>query len=179
MYVVCVLLTAVDLTRVLCMCCRQLCLLLRSEHIYQCCSEILQTEEDLKFAAHMIQTLSTILLTSTELFELRTQLKDLKTEVRATYPCAYGHRTNTHRSYASVCLMPEISGSFDICQPPPSVHLQPVLDITQLTDRMISIRNICRVQCPCFHTGFPLILYSIVNAILLLLRASVGLESQK
>ena len=30
----------------------------------------------------MIQTLSTILLTATELFELRTQLKDLRTDVR-------------------------------------------------------------------------------------------------
>ena len=38
-------------------------------------------EEDTKFAGHMIQALSTILLTSTELFELRTQLKDLKTKV--------------------------------------------------------------------------------------------------
>ncbi len=61
---------------------RQLCLLLNSEDIYRCCSEILLHEEDMKFASHMINTLSTILLTSTELFELRTQLKDLKTEVR-------------------------------------------------------------------------------------------------
>lgn len=62
--------------------CRQLCLLLQAEDIYKCFSEILLHEEDMKFAAVMIQTLSTILLTSTELFELRTQLKDLKTQVR-------------------------------------------------------------------------------------------------
>ena len=60
---------------------RQLCLLLSSEDIYRCCSEILLHAEDVKFASHMIQTLSTILLTSSELFELRMQLKDLKTEV--------------------------------------------------------------------------------------------------
>ena len=60
---------------------RQLCLLLSAEDIYRCCSEILLFEEDMRFASHMIQTLSTILLTSTELFELRMQLKDLKTEV--------------------------------------------------------------------------------------------------
>ena len=63
---------------------RQLCLLLNAEDIYRCCSEILLREEDMKFASHMIQTLSTILLTSTELFELRTQLKDLKTEVNCS-----------------------------------------------------------------------------------------------
>ena len=60
---------------------RQLCLLLNAEDIYRCCAETLQQEEDHKFASHMIMTLSTILLTATELFELRTQLKDLKTDV--------------------------------------------------------------------------------------------------
>ncbi|KAK2189817.1 hypothetical protein NP493_96g09005 [Ridgeia piscesae] len=59
---------------------RQLCLLLNAEDIYRCCAETLQQEEDHKFASHMIMTLSTILLTATELFELRTQLKDLKTD---------------------------------------------------------------------------------------------------
>jgi len=61
--------------------CRQLCLLLNAEDIYSCCSEILIGEDDILFASHMIQTLSTILLTSSELFELRTQLKELNTEV--------------------------------------------------------------------------------------------------
>jgi len=61
--------------------CRQLCLLLNAEDVYTCCSEILIGENDVMFASHMIQTLSTILLTSSELFELRTQLKELSTEV--------------------------------------------------------------------------------------------------
>jgi len=61
--------------------CRQLCLLLNAEDVYSCCSEILIAENDVMFASHMIQTLSTILLTSSELFELRTQLKELNTEV--------------------------------------------------------------------------------------------------
>jgi len=61
--------------------CRQLCLLLNAEDVYSCCSEILIGENDVTFASHMIQTLSTILLTSSELFELRTQLKELSTEV--------------------------------------------------------------------------------------------------
>jgi vacuole morphology and inheritance protein 14 len=55
--------------------------LLNSEDIYRTLSEILLYEEDLKFASNMVETLNTILLTSSELFELRTKLKDLKTEV--------------------------------------------------------------------------------------------------
>ena len=38
-------------------------------------------EEDVKFACTMVYTLNKILLTSTELFELRNQLKDLNTKV--------------------------------------------------------------------------------------------------
>lgn len=44
-------------------------------------ADILLREEDLKFASTMVHTLNTILLTSTELFQLRNQLKDLKTLV--------------------------------------------------------------------------------------------------
>ena len=56
-------------------------MLLNSEDIYRTLSEILLHEEDLRFASIMVETLNTILLTSSELFELRTKLKDLKTEV--------------------------------------------------------------------------------------------------
>ena len=44
-------------------------------------ADILLREEDLKFASTMVHTLNTILLTSSELFQLRNQLKDLKTPV--------------------------------------------------------------------------------------------------
>ena len=62
----------------------QLCLLLCSEDIFQTLSEILMVEEDVKFACTMVYTLNKILLTSTELFELRNQLKDLNTKVDNT-----------------------------------------------------------------------------------------------
>uniref|UniRef100_UPI00398E6C95 protein VAC14 homolog isoform X2 n=1 Tax=Pristiophorus japonicus TaxID=55135 RepID=UPI00398E6C95 len=58
---------------------RQLCLLLNAENIFHSMAEILLREEDLKFASTMVQTLNSILLTSTELFQLRNQLKDLRT----------------------------------------------------------------------------------------------------
>ena len=65
---------------------RQLCLLLNAENIFHSMADILLREEDLKFASTMVHTLNTILLTSTELFQLRNQLKDLKTPVL----CAHG-----------------------------------------------------------------------------------------
>ena len=61
--------------------CRQLSVYLSAEAIFSSLAEILLQEEDLSFATTMVQTLNTILLTSTELYDLRSQLKDLKTEV--------------------------------------------------------------------------------------------------
>ena len=58
---------------------RHLCLLLSSEDIYRTLAEILLQENDLKFASLMAKTLNIILLTSSELFELRHKLKELKT----------------------------------------------------------------------------------------------------
>lgn len=55
--------------------------MLSAEAIYRSISEILIKEENFKFANVMVETLNTILLTSAELFELRTQLKELKTRV--------------------------------------------------------------------------------------------------
>lgn len=42
---------------------------------------LLENEEDLRFSEHMVKTLNTILLTTSELFSLRTSLKELNTEV--------------------------------------------------------------------------------------------------
>ncbi|KAK4318257.1 hypothetical protein Pmani_010734 [Petrolisthes manimaculis] len=58
---------------------RQLCVMLSAEDIYRTLAELLQREENLIFASEMVQTLSSILLTSKELFTLRIQLKDLAT----------------------------------------------------------------------------------------------------
>ena len=60
---------------------RHLCLLLNAKDIYCALSEILRQEEDLQFASLMVNNLNMILLTSSELFELRQKLKDLANEV--------------------------------------------------------------------------------------------------
>lgn len=63
-------------------------------------ADILLREEDLKFASTMVHTLNTILLTSTELFQLRNQLKDLKTLVLPLTPVLglWVHRHSAHSS---------------------------------------------------------------------------------
>ena len=50
--------------------------------MYCTLAEILYAEENLQFASMMVQVLNMILFTTTELYELRVQLKDLKTPVR-------------------------------------------------------------------------------------------------
>lgn len=61
--------------------CRQLCVLLNAEDIYLTLGTILLNETNLKFASLMVDHLNMILLTSSELFELRNRLKDLSIEV--------------------------------------------------------------------------------------------------
>jgi vacuole morphology and inheritance protein 14 len=64
---------------------RQLCVLLNPEDIFRMFAEILINEKDTEFAIVMVDILNTILLTSSELFELRNQLKDFNTPVIIFY----------------------------------------------------------------------------------------------
>lgn len=82
---------------------RQLCILLSSENIFQSLSEILISEEDVKFACTMVHTLNTILLTSTELFELRNQLKDLHSKESCQLFCCL-YRSWSHSPVATLAL---------------------------------------------------------------------------
>ncbi|KAL5466838.1 hypothetical protein EMCRGX_G030989 [Ephydatia muelleri] len=56
---------------------RQLCVDVNAHPVYCTLAEILNSEENLTFASLMVQVLNMILFTSAELYELRTQLKDL------------------------------------------------------------------------------------------------------
>ncbi|XP_029996590.1 protein VAC14 homolog [Sphaeramia orbicularis] len=82
---------------------RQLCLLLNAENIFHSMADILLKEEDLKFASTMVQTLNTILLTSAELFQLRNQLKDLRTQESCVLFCCL-YRSWCHNPVATVSL---------------------------------------------------------------------------
>lgn len=61
--------------------CRELCVLLNSEDIYRTLAHILLKESNLKFVRIMVEHLNMILLTSSELYDMRNRLKDLKDEV--------------------------------------------------------------------------------------------------
>ncbi|XP_013785501.1 protein VAC14 homolog isoform X1 [Limulus polyphemus] len=85
---------------------RQLCLVLNTEDIYRTIAEILLVHEDLEFACHLVETLNTILLTSTELFELRNQLNNLKTEESCSlFCCLYRSWCHSPVATVSLCLL--------------------------------------------------------------------------
>lgn len=82
---------------------RQLCVLLNAEDIYLTLAEILLEEPNLKFTCVMVEHLNMILLTSSELFELRTKLKELKTEGSCDLFCRL-YKTWCHSPVATVSL---------------------------------------------------------------------------
>ncbi|XP_076449714.1 protein VAC14 homolog [Babylonia areolata] len=82
---------------------RQLSVYLSAEAIFSSLAEILMQEEEVDFATTMVQTLNTILLTSTELYDLRSQLKDLKTEESCSLFCCL-YRCWCHSPVATMSL---------------------------------------------------------------------------
>lgn len=102
----------------------QLCILLNAELIYRMFAEIIFEESiNLKFASTMVRTLNTILLTTTELFELRKLLKDITNEVtilkhliaKLIKILIYHifHRNRHH--YLSVYTCPGLTVPFQLC----------------------------------------------------------------
>ncbi|XP_018577601.1 protein VAC14 homolog [Anoplophora glabripennis] len=82
---------------------RQLCVLLNAEDIYRTLAQTLLKEQNLKFASLMVEHLNMILLTSSELYEMRNRLKDLKTEEnKSLFRCLY--ETWCHNPVATVAL---------------------------------------------------------------------------
>eukprot|EP01102_Stenamoeba_stenopodia_P022271 TRINITY_DN921_c0_g1_i1.p1 TRINITY_DN921_c0_g1~~TRINITY_DN921_c0_g1_i1.p1 ORF type:complete len:588 (-),score=147.47 TRINITY_DN921_c0_g1_i1:139-1902(-) len=86
---------------------RQLALFISPEKIFRESAAILETEEDPEFASMMIQTLNIILLTSTEFFELRTNLKNVSHSKESRDLFCVLYRSWCHNSAAtlSLCLL--------------------------------------------------------------------------
>lgn len=87
----------------------------------------------------MVHTLNTILLTSTELFQLRNQLKDLKTpESRNLFCCLYRSWCHNPVTTVSLCFLTQnYRHAYDLIQklypsltilPPSLRRLRPVLE---------------------------------------------------
>ncbi|RUS77339.1 hypothetical protein EGW08_014893 [Elysia chlorotica] len=85
---------------------RQLSIYLSAEAIFRSLAEILTEESDITMASTMVQCLNTILLTSTEIYELRSQLKELNTEESCSlFCCLYKCWCHSPISLMSLCYL--------------------------------------------------------------------------
>ncbi|XP_054615716.1 protein VAC14 homolog [Dunckerocampus dactyliophorus] len=124
---------------------RQLCLLLHAENIFHSMADILLKEEDLKFASTMVQTLNTILLTSAELFQLRNQLKDLRTaESCALFCCLYRSWCHNPVATVSLCFLTQnYQHAYDLIQK--FGDLEVTVDFLMEVDKLVQL-----IECPIF-----------------------------
>ncbi|CAH1112011.1 unnamed protein product [Psylliodes chrysocephalus] len=85
---------------------RQLCVLLNAEKIYRTLAEILKKEMNLKFASLMVEHLNMILLTSSELYDMRNNLKELLSEEsKSLFICLYETWCHNPVATVSLCLL--------------------------------------------------------------------------
>lgn len=90
---------------------RELCVLLSAEDVYQALARILLQEQNLSFACTMIQALNVILLTSSELFDLRNRLKDLNsTESCELFKCLYVSWCHNPVATVALCFLSQHYG---------------------------------------------------------------------
>ncbi|XP_060945975.1 protein VAC14 homolog [Limanda limanda] len=124
---------------------RQLCLLLHAENIFHSMADILLKEEDLKFASTMVQTLNTILLTSAELFQLRNQLKDLRSqESCALFRCLYRSWCHNPVATVSLCFLTQnYKHAYDLIQK--FGDLEVTVDFLMEVDKLVQL-----VESPIF-----------------------------
>uniref|UniRef100_A0A3Q1MIG5 Protein VAC14 homolog n=1 Tax=Bos taurus TaxID=9913 RepID=A0A3Q1MIG5_BOVIN len=124
---------------------RSLCLLLHAESIFHSMADILLREEDLTFASTMVHTLNTILLTSTELFQLRNQLKDLKTpESRNLFCCLYRSWCHNPVTTVSLCFLTQnYRHAYDLIQK--FGDLEVTVDFLTEVDKLVQL-----IECPIF-----------------------------
>uniref|UniRef100_A0A8C4S1M6 Protein VAC14 homolog n=1 Tax=Erpetoichthys calabaricus TaxID=27687 RepID=A0A8C4S1M6_ERPCA len=111
---------------------RQLCLLLNAENIFHSMADILLKEEDLKFA-------------STMLFQLRNQLKDLRTqESCALFCCLYRSWCHNPVATVSLCFLTQnYKHAYDLIQK--FGDLEVTVDFLIEVDKLVQL-----IECPIF-----------------------------
>lgn len=124
---------------------RQLCLLLNAENIFHSMADILLREEDLKFASTMVQNLNSILLTSSELFQLRSQLKDLQTpESCDLFCCLYRSWCHSPVATVSLCFLTQnYKHAYHLIQK--FGDLEVTVDFLTEVDKLVQL-----IECPIF-----------------------------
>ncbi|KAF7242762.1 hypothetical protein EYD10_10909 [Varanus komodoensis] len=155
---------------------RQLCLLLNAENIFHSMADILLREEDLRFAASMVHTLNTILLTSSELFQLRNQLKDLRTpESLELFCCLYRSWCHNPVTTVSLCFLTQnYKHAYDLIQKFSDLEL--TVDFLIEVDKLVQL-----IECPIFTylrlqlldvKGHPYLLKALYGLLMLLPQSS-------
>ncbi|XP_063294124.1 protein VAC14 homolog [Pelobates fuscus] len=124
---------------------RQLCLLLNADNIFHAMADILLREEDLKFASTMVQNLNSIMLTSSELFQLRSQLKDLQTpESRNLFCCLYRSWCHNPVATVSLCFLTQnYEHAYHLIQK--FGDLEVTVDFLTEVDKLVQL-----IECPIF-----------------------------
>ncbi|KAM8946669.1 protein VAC14 homolog isoform 2-T2 [Pelodytes ibericus] len=124
---------------------RQLCLLLNAENIFHSMADILLREEDLKFASTMVQNLNSIMLTSSELFQLRSQLKDLQTlESCNLFCCLYRSWCHNPVATVSLCFLTQnYKHAYHLIQK--FGDLEVTVDFLTEVDKLVQL-----IECPIF-----------------------------
>ncbi|KAI9486945.1 MAG: vacuolar protein 14 C-terminal Fig4p binding-domain-containing protein [Benjaminiella poitrasii] len=88
---------------------RQLCMSLDPERIYCAIADILEQDEDLEFASTMIQNLNIILITASELSDLRKRLRNLDSrENQRLFNTLYRSWCHNAVSAFSLCLLSQV-----------------------------------------------------------------------
>lgn len=88
---------------------RQLCMSLDPERIYCVIADILEQDEDLEFASVMVQNLNIILITATELLDLRTKLRNLELkDNQRLFNILYKSWCHNAVSAFSLCLLSQV-----------------------------------------------------------------------
>ena len=115
------------------------------EKIFSACADILMDELDLDFATSMVENLNIILLTSSQLFKLRTSLKELATpESRQLFSKLYRCWCHSPVAVLSLCLL---SQTYDhACD---LIACFPDLEIT--VDHLLQIHKLVQlIESPIF-----------------------------
>jgi vacuole morphology and inheritance protein 14 len=87
---------------------RQLALNIPAEKIFRTLSKALETDSDAEFASTVIQILNLILLTATELHEVREKLKHLTDGHQDLFICLYKSWSHNPSSVLSLCLLSQV-----------------------------------------------------------------------
>ncbi|KAF0293740.1 Protein VAC14 [Amphibalanus amphitrite] len=122
---------------------RQLCILLSAEQIFRTLATSLRSNTNLDFVSLMIRQLNTILLTSAELYELRTELRLLTTEEsRGLFVELYRTWCLNPIATISLCLLTqnyEHALAVVKCLPSSSGSIEVTVDYLTELDRLVQL----------------------------------------